>query len=106
MATNSLPLNPTLTFKHISVHIIHVLARIVAKEAVKAQLKADGVRFQYVPPSEINERATTICTTIQRSGRKRWQEHIGSMTQRVSVRRSGSSAENSWPDWCASRSVT
>ena len=59
MATNSLPLNPTLTFKHISVHMVHILARLAAKKAVQAQLRADGVRLQYVKPSEINERAPT-----------------------------------------------
>jgi protein involved in temperature-dependent protein secretion len=57
-ATNSLPLNPELTFKHISVDCIHVLARLIAKKEVQAQLRAQGVRVQYVRPAEINERAT------------------------------------------------
>ena len=59
MATNRLPLNPELTFKHIGVHAIRVLARIAAKKAVQEQLRADGVMVQYVKPSEINERVTT-----------------------------------------------
>jgi hypothetical protein len=52
-----LPLNPALTFKHVPVHIIHRLARLMAKEAVKAQLQNEGFRARYVTPSEINERA-------------------------------------------------
>jgi protein involved in temperature-dependent protein secretion len=58
MATN-IPLNPTLTFKHISVHMVHILARMAAKKAVQAQLRDQGVRVSLVPPREINERATT-----------------------------------------------
>jgi hypothetical protein len=27
------PLNPDFTFKHINVHVIHILARMVAREA-------------------------------------------------------------------------
>ena len=52
------PLNPDLTFKHISVHVVHTLARMIAKEAIKAQLRYDGVRVQFVKPRDINERAT------------------------------------------------
>ena len=58
MAANSLPLNPTLTFKHISVHMVHILARLQAKRLVQEQLKADGVRLTLVPPREIAEKAT------------------------------------------------
>jgi hypothetical protein len=52
------PLNPDLTFKHISVHVVHILARMIAKEAIKAQLRNEGVKVQFVLPREINERAT------------------------------------------------
>jgi hypothetical protein len=58
MAEQSLPL-PT-TFKHISVHLIHVLARLQAKRLVQDQLRAEGVRVSLVKPAEINERATTL----------------------------------------------
>jgi hypothetical protein len=54
-----IPLNPTLTFRHISAHCVHVLARMIAKRAVQAQLRADGVRVQGVPPWQISELATT-----------------------------------------------
>jgi hypothetical protein len=56
MAESNLPL-PT-TFKHISVHLIHILARLQAKRLVQDQLRAEGVRVSLVPPREINERAT------------------------------------------------
>ena len=52
----SLPL-PT-TFKHISVHMVHILARMMAKKAVQQELRDQGVRVTLVPPREINERAT------------------------------------------------
>jgi len=59
MAENSLPLNPTTTFTHISVHMVHILARMMAKRAVTQELRDQGVRLTLVPPREINERATT-----------------------------------------------
>src|SRR5262249_12304630 len=46
------------TFKHISVHCVHILARLAAKRLVQEQLRAEGVRLSLVPPMEINERAT------------------------------------------------
>ena len=58
MADTSLPLNPTLTFKHISVHMVHILARLQAKRLVQEQLRNAGVRLTLVPPREVNERAT------------------------------------------------
>jgi hypothetical protein len=54
-----IPLDPDFEFKHISVHVIHILARMMAREAVRAQLRAEGVRARFVLPREINERATT-----------------------------------------------
>jgi hypothetical protein len=58
MATNSLP-QPTLdTFQPISTSAVHVLARLAARNAVKDQLRADGVRASLVPPAEINTKAT------------------------------------------------
>jgi hypothetical protein len=55
MADQSLPL-PT-TFKHISVHMIHILARLQAKRLVQDQLRAEGVRVTLVGPAEISARA-------------------------------------------------
>jgi hypothetical protein len=53
----SLPL--PYTFKHISVHMVRILARMAAKKAVQEQLRSEGVRLTLVSPREINERATT-----------------------------------------------
>jgi hypothetical protein len=50
------PLNPDYVFKNVSVHIIHHIARYLAREEVKAQLRRDGVRN--VLPWTINELAT------------------------------------------------
>ena len=58
MAANSLPLNPTLTFKHISAGMVHILARLQAKRLVQEQLRNAGVRLTLVPPREIAEKAT------------------------------------------------
>jgi len=61
MATNSLPLkplNPDLEFQHISCHVIHILARLMAKKLVAEQLKNEGVNAQFVLPRELNEKAT------------------------------------------------
>jgi hypothetical protein len=46
-------------FKHISVHMVHILARMAAKKAVQQELRDQGVRVSLVPPREISERATT-----------------------------------------------
>jgi hypothetical protein len=48
------------TFTHISVHMVHILARLQAKRLVQDQLRAEGVRVSLVPPREINERATAL----------------------------------------------
>ena len=45
MATNSLPLAPT--FKHISVHMIHILARLQAKRLVQGQLLALNFNWHF-----------------------------------------------------------
>jgi hypothetical protein len=37
------PLNPEFTFKNISVHVIHILARMMARDAIRAQLREEGV---------------------------------------------------------------
>jgi hypothetical protein len=37
MAADSLPLNPELTFQHISVHCLNILAQYIAREKVKAR---------------------------------------------------------------------
>jgi len=44
------PLNPSLTFKHISVHMVHILARLQAKRLVQDQLRSEGVRLSLVSP--------------------------------------------------------
>ena len=106
MATD-IPLNPTLTFKHISVHMVHILARLAAKRLVQEQLRAEGVRLSLVKPREVNERATTYLhdhpevwsLALQRA------HQIGLMRQRASARRSASCAGKSWPDWRARRAV-
>src|SRR5262249_54547066 len=46
------------TFKHISVHMVHILARLAAKRAVQQQLRDEGVRVSLVPPPEVSEQAT------------------------------------------------
>jgi hypothetical protein len=50
------PLNPDYVFKNYSAHIIHHIARYLAREEVKAQLRRDGVRN--VLPRTLNELAT------------------------------------------------
>jgi hypothetical protein len=52
------PLHPELTFKRISVHMVHILARLQAKRLVQDQLRAQGRRISLVPPREVQERAT------------------------------------------------
>jgi N-dimethylarginine dimethylaminohydrolase len=54
MATNSLPQSILDTFQPISASAVMVLARLAARNAIKEQLRADGVRVSPVPPSEIN----------------------------------------------------
>jgi hypothetical protein len=56
MATN-IPLNPELTFKHISASAVHVLARMAARRAVQEELRAQGVRVSLVKPAEISAKA-------------------------------------------------
>jgi hypothetical protein len=53
------PLNPDFEFKHISCHVIWILARLMAKDRVKAQLRNEGVNAQFVLPRVLNELATT-----------------------------------------------
>jgi len=45
------------SFKPVGTHTIAILARLAAKNAVKDQLRADGVRVSLVPPREITEKA-------------------------------------------------
>jgi hypothetical protein len=54
------PLNPELEFKNISSHAIWMLARLMAKDAIRAQLKNEGANPQHVLPRDINERATAF----------------------------------------------
>ena len=44
-------------FQLVGTHAVSVLARLAAKNAVKEQLRDQGVRLTLVPISEINERA-------------------------------------------------
>ena len=55
-ATNSLS-SRNKSFKPIGTYAIAILARLAAKNAVKDQLRADGVRVTLVPPREIAEKA-------------------------------------------------
>ena len=41
----------------ISIHAVRVLARLAAKRAVEAELRAKGIRVTLVPPREIKEQA-------------------------------------------------
>jgi hypothetical protein len=45
-------------FRHISVHMIHILARLQARRSVQDQLRGEGVRLSQVSPREVQERAT------------------------------------------------
>ena len=45
------------SFSHIGNHAINVLARLAAKNAVKEELKAQGVRVTLVKPAEITTQA-------------------------------------------------
>jgi hypothetical protein len=49
---------PPPTFKHISVHMVHILARLAAKRLVQDQLRAEGARISLIKPREVQERAT------------------------------------------------
>ena len=42
------------SFEHISIHAVKVLARLAAKKAVEAELRAKGVRVTLVKPAEIS----------------------------------------------------
>jgi hypothetical protein len=53
------PLNPDYEFQHISVHVIHILARLMAKDKVRAQLRNEGIDARFALPRVINERATS-----------------------------------------------
>ena len=52
----SLPLPDT--FKHISCHMVHILARLQAKRLVQDQLSAEGRRLTLVSPREVQELPT------------------------------------------------
>src|SRR5262249_554471 len=52
------PLNPDFELRHISVHAIWLLARLMAKDDIRAQLRNEGVNPQHVLPRDINDRAT------------------------------------------------
>jgi hypothetical protein len=45
------------SFSHIGNHAINVLARLAAKNAVKQQLRDQGVRVTLVPPRDITTKA-------------------------------------------------
>ena len=46
------------TFQHISVHMVHILARMMAKRLVQEALRNEGRRLSLVPPREVQELAT------------------------------------------------
>ena len=45
-------------FKHIGTSAINVLARLAAKNAVKEQMRGEGIRMTLVPPRVIAEKAS------------------------------------------------
>jgi hypothetical protein len=45
------------SFEHISICAVKVLARLAAKKAVEAELRAKGVRTTLVKPAEISAQA-------------------------------------------------
>jgi hypothetical protein len=57
MAINSLPQSTLDTFQPISASAVHVLARLAARRAVQAELRAAGIRVSLVRPAEISARA-------------------------------------------------
>jgi hypothetical protein len=57
MANASLPQSTLDTFQPISASADHILARPAARNAVKEQLRAQGVRVTLVQPREINAKA-------------------------------------------------
>ena len=56
MATNSLPQSTLGAFQPISATAVHVLARLAARRAVTAELRAQEVRVSLVKPAEISAR--------------------------------------------------
>jgi len=66
MAANSLPLNPETTFTHISVHMIHILARLQAKRLVQDQLRNEGRRLSQISPREVSELNAMHSTSLIR----------------------------------------
>jgi hypothetical protein len=44
-------------FKLVGTHAINVLARLAAKNAVKEQMRGEGIRMTLVPPRVITEKA-------------------------------------------------
>jgi hypothetical protein len=58
MATNSLPQPILDTFEPISASAVAILARLAARNAVKEQLRSEGVRVSLVRPCEINLKGT------------------------------------------------
>jgi hypothetical protein len=57
MATISLPQSTLGAFQPISATAVHVLARLAARRAVTAELRAQGVRVSLVKPAEISAKA-------------------------------------------------
>jgi hypothetical protein len=51
------PLNPDYEFQHIGVHAVHILVRLMAKDAVRAQLRNEGINARFALPRELNEKA-------------------------------------------------
>jgi hypothetical protein len=72
------PLNPDYEFQHIGVHAVHILVRLMAKDAVRAQLRDEGINALHVLPRVINERATVYL----RSHPETWKAAI-TMAHRI-----------------------
>ena len=90
-------------FKHIGNHAINVLARLAARNAIKEQLRADGVRVTLVPARQIEEQAREYLTNHpelyvqarERAGRMGWIEQAEHKSEILVT-----------PDWYAIRSVS
>jgi hypothetical protein len=76
------PLNPDLEFKNISSQVIWMLARMMAKDAIRAQLRNEGIDVRFVLPRDINERATKYLAQHPEV----WKEAI-TLTHRIDDKR-------------------
>ena len=88
------------SFSHIGNHAINVLARLAAKNAVKEELRGQGVRLTLVPPSEIAQKAKAYLDANPHLYEEALQRALrrGLIKQRSELMVT--------PDWYAKRSVS